>query len=441
MVVAHPETRLDEGSGPSFWFWGTRGGRVIKAPVEACVVAGGTPLRRVIIGDTFALALRSDGTLASWGCDCSGCLGLGRWQQCVLGAPRAIALPLESGHCDVVDVQLGARHILALSRSGRLHAWGDNRSGQLGLGDLTARFDPAVIETLRSETIVQVLAVSDSSYALTDKGVVYSWGGNVDGALVLEHSSSRVTLPEPMSRLRGVTKLELLPGPGRHRGNWTIVAYAEQDSVESSENEQTSMMHFWLWGIWGSQRITVPFRPWVAHKKSGTGQLRQVAVGLEYFIVLWENGTLASWGRDGNGCLGLGDQLVSAGALTVSLGEDPEDGKVIDLQHGRRHLLALTGRGQVYAWGSNLSGQLGLGDVERRFKPTCIEALRIHVVVQVLAVNDASYALTDAGLVYAWGDNQESALAIQGAAGERALEPHLLALRAPVTRLDVQLPL
>jgi hypothetical protein len=68
---------------------------------------------------------------------------------------------------------------------------------------------------------------------------------------------------------------------------------------------------------------------------------------------------------------------------------------------GGWHSLALTESGEVYAWGGNGFGQLGLGDTRNRLTPTQVPGLgRVKAIAVGL---EHSLALTESGEVYAWG--------------------------------------
>ncbi|CAK0798381.1 unnamed protein product, partial [Prorocentrum cordatum] len=68
--------------------------------------------------------------------------------------------------------------------------------------------------------------------------------------------------------------------------------------------------------------------------------------------------------------------------------------KIISIQFGHRHVLALSDRGKVFSWGDNGQGQLGLSDIQTRYEPNFVEELRNEAVKQIVAVGNMSYALT-----------------------------------------------
>ena len=71
---------------------------------------------------------------------------------------------------------------------------------------------------------------------------------------------------------------------------------------------------------------------------------------------------------------------------------------------------------QVFAWGSNASGQLGLEDTVNRAEPTLVAALWAMPVAALAAGDAHSVALTTNGFVFAWGCNTRGQLGLPASA-------------------------
>jgi len=180
-------------------------------------------IRDIVIGQQFIIALREDMTLVSWGEDKKGALGLGS-ENTTSNEPKEIVFP-EKEDSKVVDIQHGKGHVMALSKSGRVYTWGENASGQLGHGNLHPHYEPTCVDALANMTVVQIIAVDNMSYALTNHGVVYAWGDNAEGALGLEHDQNKVNKPEPMMRLKDSTvkRLMIKEVGGHHKSGKTVI--------------------------------------------------------------------------------------------------------------------------------------------------------------------------------------------------------------------------
>ena len=75
-----------------------------------------------------------------------------------------------------MDLSCGGHHCVCVSSTGRVHVWGCNNHGQLGLGDRNDRATPTMLAKLRKHRIMQVAAGWRHSLVLTDGNVMYAWG-------------------------------------------------------------------------------------------------------------------------------------------------------------------------------------------------------------------------------------------------------------------------
>lgn len=83
---------------------------------------------------------------------------------------------------------------------------------------------------------------------------------------------------------------------------------------------------------------------------------------------------------------------------------------------GEKHAIALDDNGKLFSWGKNTQGQLGIGDVtnETEFigQPTLISSVSNTLFVDVSASAEVSFAITDQGKMYSWGDNDLGTLGV-----------------------------
>jgi alpha-tubulin suppressor-like RCC1 family protein len=131
------------------------------------LVQAATPM--VSLGDSHALALRSDGTVLAWGSDSYGQLGLGR--------PLVSASPVKVASLgNVRSIAGGEGHSLAVRQDGTVWAWGENGYGQLGDATTSDRSSPVQVQGLANAT--RVCAGGWHSVALRQDGTVWAWGNN-----------------------------------------------------------------------------------------------------------------------------------------------------------------------------------------------------------------------------------------------------------------------
>eukprot|EP00899_Mesostigma_viride_P003236 jgi/Mesvir1/12913/Mv05933-RA.3 len=122
-----------------------------SAPQTSVVVRPNGPKKRVAAGDNHCLALSEEGTLLAFGKGSLGRLGLGSFDDKPTpevvsfggGGGGATGRRRQSQHALVVAA--GQSHSLAVTDDGKLWAWGDHTYGQLGLGTSPERLIPEIV--------------------------------------------------------------------------------------------------------------------------------------------------------------------------------------------------------------------------------------------------------------------------------------------------------
>ncbi|KAM9567875.1 X-linked retinitis pigmentosa GTPase regulator [Guaruba guarouba] len=135
-----------------------------------------------------------------------------------------------------------------------------------------------------------------------------------------------------------------------------------------------------------------------------------ISCGDEHTAIVTGNGKLYMFGSNNWGQLGLGSKnTVSKPTCVKAL--KPEKTKLAVC--GRNHTLVYTEKGNVYAAGGNSEGQLGLGDTEER---TTFHLIRFftnqHKIKQLAAGSYTSAAVTEDGQLFVWGDNSEGQIGL-----------------------------
>ena len=72
-------------------------------------------------------------------------------------------------------IDCGGEHTVALNSKGKAFTWGINHCGQLGHGDMEARYTPTEIMSLRGTRIIQVSCGESFTAALSGTGDVFIW--------------------------------------------------------------------------------------------------------------------------------------------------------------------------------------------------------------------------------------------------------------------------
>jgi len=186
----------------------------------------------VAAGQTHSAALKTDGSLWSWGSNASGRLGNGT----ILNSGVPVR---ESGNStDWVAVAAGDNHTMGLKANGTLWSWGGNVNGQLGNGTNLDALAP--VKIVADTDWIVATAGSTHSVALKVNGTVWSWGGNSSGQLGDGTISSKnVPVLSAAAPATGVT-LTASPASTQLVGNIVTFTAIGQGST-AYEYE------FWLW--------------------------------------------------------------------------------------------------------------------------------------------------------------------------------------------------
>ncbi len=129
-----------------------------NVPVAPAGALAGRFVTAIATGDTFNLALCSDGNLASWGANWNGQLGNNSAQ-----AANYSTTPVLVDRSGVLSgktisaISTGGTHSLALCADGTMTAWGHNPNGQVGDASTSDRYLPVLVNTgaLRTGEVFQ----------------------------------------------------------------------------------------------------------------------------------------------------------------------------------------------------------------------------------------------------------------------------------------------
>jgi alpha-tubulin suppressor-like RCC1 family protein len=176
---------------------GTRALRTIPVQVENL-----SSVKAIASGLSTSYALTQDGTVWSWGNNAGGELGIGT----ALVGDSLVPLKVP-GLDSVIAIAAGQSYALALKTDGTVWSWGRSSGGALGLGATTLdpQLSPAKITGLSG--IVRIVAGDDTSFAIRNDGSVFGWGRNSSGQIGTGTTSPAVSLPVEVLGMKGAKSI------------------------------------------------------------------------------------------------------------------------------------------------------------------------------------------------------------------------------------------
>src|SRR5690348_6973235 len=235
-VAATAGHSLAVGSDGTVWEWGTIlipppegwqgwGTENRSVPVQVTGMSGALA---VADGTMHRLALKSDGTVWSWGSNNSGQLGIGSRTTDVSVAPVRV-----SGLAGAVQIAAGSMHSVALTADGNVWTWGYNGWGQLGNGTWNWSLAPARVPGLGG--VIAIAAGYGHSLAVKMDGTVWAWGHNGWGQLGDGNPATSGQNPGPTIpvQVRGLTGVVAVAGGTIHslalRNDGTVWAWGSNE--------------------------------------------------------------------------------------------------------------------------------------------------------------------------------------------------------------------
>jgi alpha-tubulin suppressor-like RCC1 family protein len=261
--------------------------------------------------------------------------------------PASVASPSKSG--EIIQfppgrqVVTGNYHVLTI-KDGVLYGWGDNSEGQLGLGNKSIEYSPRQIGA--GDDWEQITAAAMHSLAIKKDGSLWAWGWGNNHELGLGQVNSRALIP-----VRVGTAYD-----------WKKVSTAMNNTVAVKKNGS-----LWVWGNNVGAALGVGITPNNAvyvPTQVGRDTTWAEAVAVEHIILaIKKDGSLWSWGRKGysdvRGYAATGDVTTTP----TRIGTDNDWKKLfVHKYHGNASAVAAKQNGELWAWGSNSSAKLGMGD-------------------------------------------------------------------------------
>jgi alpha-tubulin suppressor-like RCC1 family protein len=357
----------------------------------------------------------TDGRVSCWGRNCNGQLGDGsvlngcneEWMYS--NVPRTVLTARDGGaFTDVVSIGAGYGHVCALRADGTVWCWGESPLYSTpDQGTIGGSSSTPVQVNRRGDvplTGIEIVAVGGRhACAIDSEQVAFCWGEDDAFQLGRDSSSGREDwLAEPIA------------APGR----WSAMAAGGDHTCATSAGDAgDDRLQCWggnSWGQVGSDVIQNPGHPapqQVVYESSPTTPLASTtfALGNSFSCAATSDRDVLCWGR--NLYHALGDELspqsnngVDARAARPIALELPAT--VEQIAGGDRFACARLANGELFCWGDNRAGQLGVGLVSDPMGPTRVALDSIDIAGGI----DHMCAITPERSVLCWGANARGQL-------------------------------
>ncbi|MDZ4085011.1 MAG: hypothetical protein U1E10_18865, partial [Bdellovibrionales bacterium] len=431
--VGHLESRLSvslKGSGTSEGILiGER--QIHDMYIEDFDIAP-TPLASIVAGSTHSCGISAAGRLFCWGRDSSGALGDGG-----SAIDQLYPVPIDAPNT-YTQVAVGNYSTCAVRTDNSLWCWGNNTTGQLGTGNLTAMSVPTLTDT----GYVKVALGISSTCGLRTDGSVRCWGSQANGRVGNGLTSGNALLPELVNiggtavdisvgydhacaiRVDGATFCWGGNAIGQIGNGTTIQAPLPVEIVTGGTMVQISAGQYYscalrvdgkayCWGEGASGKLG---------QGSGSNSSVPVASQSTYNFTSIKAGGNSTCGIDqsdnrlkcwGYGYYGLLGDGLRRGSNFLPIDASLLPGTTTDFSLNATSACAVS-QGKGFCWGGNANNHLGVGAVTK----TPITSLTPQVDFASVSLGRGGCGITPTGKLWCWGANDLDSIIVTGNVGD-----------------------
>ena len=343
-----------------------------------------SPVTAIAAAARISFAITDDGSLWAWGINTKGQLGAGATTNSV--SPVKIGTNFQT-------ISAGFGHSLALKKDGTLWAWGDNNSGQLGDGTTTDRDVPIHIGS-NSDIYRAVSAGLNFSLAIRSDGTLWAWGDNSSGQLGIG-STSPTYSPVPLQVGTDNSYIAVSAGTGHAlalKTDYSLWAWGDNYYGELGDNTTTS------------STTPVPIDIGSTYGAIASGFFYSLGIKLDGSLMTWGNNVQGKPANPA--ATDHAPRQIGTGFKPDMAALSASKFSVLGNTAYYYHSLALKSDGSVWAWGDNIFGQLGDGGVTPISTPEQILTSSGYAFTTISAGDDDhSLAIKDDRTLWAWGSN------------------------------------
>ncbi|KAK5584460.1 hypothetical protein RB653_006071 [Dictyostelium firmibasis] len=258
--------------------------------------------------------------------------------------------------CSPVSIEYGQNFSLILTDTGAVYSSGLCSYGKTGQKNKRDILIPTQIKSLENKRIKSISCGSHHSLALDDLGLVYSWGNGSNGRLGLE------------AHILGEKKIVSTP---------TLISMIPTTNILD-------------------QVIT------------------QISAGSDNSFLIASNGSVYSFGSAISEKLGYEELVLGYQALPRKIESIPPMKQV---SASNLHTVLLDRDGNVYTFGSTTNGRLGRPSIGKDYKPTMIDFSGELVIKKIATGTNFTVALSESGELFGWGGNSNGQLGVEPICG------------------------
>ena len=304
---------------------------------------------------------------------------------------------LIKGLCDIKMIDCSYGHILCLNFYGSVFSFGYNDHGQLGFGKYCNELKTHLPQKVDIPLCKQIACGNDFSMCLTEDNLLYSFGNNDSGQCGLGTNNDNYNSPQLIPNFYNI---EYIACGGIHtickRYDNTYYGWGSNDDGQLGYDEY--------------EDYNKPTRC-----NNYPDNIISIKCGYNYTLLLTLEGNIYSFGTNTSGQLGLNDNTIEKTNIPTLITNIPE---IKRIECGNDNSICIDVNNNLWLFGDNCFGQLGLGDCEQIDKP--IKHPILSSVMDISSRGYSTFIKTLDGKIFAFGNNEYSQLGIDTSDNEQS---------------------
>ncbi len=255
-------------------------------------------------GARGTIVLKSDGAVWTWGLNSFGKLGIGDTNPVLMNVPVEVHGPGNVSYFNSVQAIMGCEtHNVALKSDGTVWSWGYNAFGQLGNGTTNDAWTPIQTGLGATPPLTNVTKLGGRPYftlAVKSDGTIWAWGMNRYGQM---GNGTVNPLPGPQVTVPGLVS-NSWPGGAVNSPRQVTCGYQFGAALLTNGTVWT-----WGSGSHGELGNGTTGSSYYPAQVPGLTNITAISAGWFHILALRSDGTVWDWGNNANGELGDGSAL------------------------------------------------------------------------------------------------------------------------------------
>ena len=338
-------------------------------------------IKQIACGYDCTFILKTNGSLWSCGNNYYGQLGLNDTTQ------RTTFTQVTANiNNDVKQIACGEYHTIILKTNGTLWGCGLNGSGQLGLGDTNPRYTFERIANNINNDVKEVICGSNHTFILKNDGSLWGCGYNNYYQLGLGNDTNKTSFTKVTANINNDVK-QIVCGSNHTfilKTDGSLWGCGYNYNYQLGLSDPASKIYF--------TQVTTNIN----------NDVKQISCGSNHTFILKTNGSLWSCGNNAYGQLGLNDttQRTTFTQVTANINND-----VKQIACGNGYTMIIKSNNSLWSCGWNGNGQLGLGSTNTQSRFTQVTTNINNDVKEVICGDQHTFILKNNSSILSCGRN------------------------------------